>query len=132
MLTYPYSYPARRVAGLYGTLFRRNKEAAFSNYRLWESAGFVVAYAYSTHLCARMKLYVMLCVLLLGVIGYILVEFLHMRKKRRMKRLAEDPKAAAKEAAAAAEAARVAGIPPVEETDDEADEADDDIIVTHL
>ncbi|XP_034232341.1 UNC93-like protein [Thrips palmi] len=122
-----------QVNGLYGTLFRRNKEAAFSNFRLWESAGFVVAYAYSTHLCARMKLYVMLCVLLLGVTGYIIVEFLHMRKKRRMKRLAEDPKAAAKEAAAAAEASKAAGSPPpIEETDDEQDEADDDIIVTHL
>lgn len=121
-----------QVNGLYGTLFRRNKEAAFSNYRLWESAGFVVAYAYSTHLCARMKLYVMLSVLLIGICGYIIVEFLHMRKKRRMKRLAEDPKAAAKEAAAAAEAAKASGVPAVEETDDEQDEADDDIIVTHL
>lgn len=66
--------------GLYGTLFRRNKEAAFSNYRLWESAGFVVAYAYSTHLCARMKLKVMFTVLVIGVIGYIIVEILHKRK----------------------------------------------------
>ena len=37
-----------QINGLYGTLFRRNKEAAFSNYRLWESLGFVIAYAYST------------------------------------------------------------------------------------
>jgi hypothetical protein len=80
-----------------------------------------------------MKLYVMLCVLMLGVVGYIIVEFLHMRKKRRMKRLAEDPKAAAKEAVAAAEAAKAVGVPDaVEETDDERDDVDDDIIVTHL
>lgn len=70
------------VLGLYGVLFRRNKEAAFSNYRLWESAGFVVAYAYSTHLCAKMKLYVMMVVLLIGVAGYIIVEILHKRKVR--------------------------------------------------
>lgn len=70
------------VLGLYGVLFRRNKEAAFSNYRLWESAGFVVAYAYSTHLCAKMKLYVMMVVLLIGVAGYIVVEILHKRKVR--------------------------------------------------
>lgn len=68
------------ATGLYGVLFRRNKEAAFSNYRLWEGAGFVVAYAYSTHLCARMKLYVMMVVLLIGVVGYIIVEILHKRK----------------------------------------------------
>lgn len=61
-------------------LFRRNKEAAFSNYRLWESAGFVIAYAYSTTLCARMKLYVLLGNLIIGVIGYIIVEIRHRRK----------------------------------------------------
>lgn len=115
-----------QVNGIYGTLFRRNKEAAFSNYRLWESAGFVVAYAYSTHLCARMKLYVMLAVLIVGFLGYICVEVLHARKQRRLKRLAEDPKAAAAEAAAAAKEGRV------EETDDEKDDIDDDIIITHL
>lgn len=107
-------------AGLYGTLFRRNKEAAFSNYRLWESAGFVIAYAYSTHLCARMKLYVMLTVLIIGTMGYIVVELLHRRKQRRLKAIAEDPKAAQAEAN------------QVEETDDEKDDIDDDIIITHL
>ncbi|XP_069705359.1 UNC93-like protein isoform X2 [Periplaneta americana] len=115
-----------QVNGIYGTLFRRNKEAAFSNYRLWESAGFVIAYAYSTHLCARMKLYVMLAVLVLGVAGYIVVEILHKRKALRKKKLAEDPKAAA---AAAAELARQN---KTEETDDEKDDLDDDIIITHL
>ncbi|KYM84550.1 UNC93-like protein [Atta colombica] len=111
-----------QVNGLYGTLFRRNKEAAFSNYRLWESAGFVIAYAYSTHLCARMKLYVMLTVLIIGTIGYIIVELLHRRKQRRLKAIAEDPKAA--------QAAAEANHP--EETDDEKDDLDDEIIITHL
>ncbi|CAK9799471.1 UNC93-like protein [Anthophora quadrimaculata] len=109
-----------QVNGLYGTLFRRNKEAAFSNYRLWESAGFVIAYAYSTHLCARMKLYVLLTVLLIGTCGYIVVELLHKRKQKRLKAIAEDPKAAQAEAN------------QVEETDDEKDDIDDDIIITHL
>lgn len=106
--------------GIYGTLFRRNKEAAFSNYRLWESAGFVVAYAYSTHLCARKKLYVMGVVLCIGFVGYIIVEIRHSIKARRLKRLAEDPKAEP--------------LPDetVNETDDEKDDIDDEIIVTHL
>ncbi|GAB1863903.1 Unc93-like protein [Camponotus japonicus] len=109
-----------QVNGLYGTLFRRNKEAAFSNYRLWESAGFVIAYAYSTHLCARMKLYVMLTVLIIGSMGYIIVELLHRRKQRRLKAIAEDPKAAQIEAN------------QPEETDDEKDDLDDEITITHL
>jgi len=112
-----------QVNGLYGTLFRRNKEAAFSNYRLWESVGFVIAYAYSTHLRARMKLYVCMAVLIAGVIGYVIVEILHLRKRRRQKKLEEDPKAAAAEAKIN---------PQVEETDDEKDDIDDEIIVTHL
>ncbi|XP_014233889.1 UNC93-like protein [Trichogramma pretiosum] len=114
-----------QINGLYGTLFRRNKEAAFSNFRLWESAGFVIAYAYSTHLCARMKLYVMLNVLIIGSIGYTIVELLHRRKQRRLKALAENPKAAqaASDAAAAGQ---------LDETDDEKDDIDDDIIITHL
>lgn len=68
------------IIGLYGMLFRRNKEAAFSNYRLWESAGFVIAYAYSTTLCARMKLYVLFGNLCIGMICYIIVEIRHRRK----------------------------------------------------
>jgi len=115
-----------QVNGIYGTLFRRNKEAAFSNYRLWESTGFVIAYAYSTHLCARMKLYVMLAVLIVGFAGYVGVEIVHKRKAMRRKKLAEDPKAAA---AAAAELARQN---KTEETDDEKDDIDDKIIITHL
>lgn len=113
-----------QVNGLYGTLFRRNKEAAFSNYRLWESTGFVIAYAYSTHLCARMKLYVMLSVLVVGILMYIIVEILHARKVRRQK----EKEKRAQEAALASKP-----IPnEPEETDDEKDDIDDDIIVTHL
>ncbi|KAL1130888.1 hypothetical protein AAG570_012129 [Ranatra chinensis] len=110
-----------QVNGLYGTLFRRYKEAAFSNYRLWESTGFVIAYAYSTHLCARMKLYVMLAVLLVGFLGYIVVEILHKRKKMRMKKRQAE---ASKRQSMAAELD--------DETDDEKDDVDEDMIVTHL
>lgn len=69
-----------QINGLYGTLFRRNKEAAFSNYRLWESLGFVIAYAYSTALCARMKLYAVMSVLGFGAFCYIIVEIRQIRK----------------------------------------------------
>ncbi|XP_018318775.1 UNC93-like protein isoform X2 [Agrilus planipennis] len=114
-----------QINGLYGTLFRRNKEAAFSNYRLWESSGFVIVYAYSTHLCARMKIFVMICILEIGVILYIVVEILHYRKIRRQKEKERK----------AAEAEAKKQPPPVtepEETDDEKDDIDDEIIVTHL
>jgi MFS family permease len=111
-----------QINGIYGALFRRNKEAAFSNYRLWESFGFVIAYAYSTTLCARMKLYVLFAVLIIGILGYIIVEIKHTRKERRLKKLESSPKPVhtlEQEAQTA-------------ETDDEKDDLEEDIVVTHL
>ncbi|XP_026174996.1 protein unc-93 homolog A [Mastacembelus armatus] len=60
---------------LYGILFPREKEAAFANYRMWESLGFVIAFAYSTFLCLEYKLYILLAVLLLTSITYPIVEY---------------------------------------------------------
>lgn len=62
-------------AALYGVLFPREKEAAFANYRMWESLGFVIAFAYSTFLCLEYKLYILLAVLVLTVITYPIVEY---------------------------------------------------------
>lgn len=60
---------------LYGILFSRDKEAAFANYRMWESLGFVIAFAYSTFLCLEYKLYILLTVLVLTMITYPFVEY---------------------------------------------------------
>lgn len=62
-------------AAIYGILFPRDKEAAFANYRMWESLGFVIAFAYSTFLCLEHKLYILLSVLLLTCITYPIVEY---------------------------------------------------------
>lgn len=62
-------------AALYGVLFAREKEAAFANYRMWESLGFVIAFAYSTFLCLEYKLYILLAVLVATVITYPIVEY---------------------------------------------------------
>lgn len=134
-----------QINGIYGALFRRNKEAAFSNYRLWESVGFVIAYAYSITLCARMKLYILFSVLILGILGWVIVEIRHTRKvnfycffdfleffinrfiffkqERRLKKL-ENEQNAQQDATAT--------IPEDDETDDEKDDLEEDIVVTHL
>lgn len=134
-----------QINGLYGTLFRRNKEAAFSNYRLWESLGFVIAYAYSTALCARMKLYAVMCVLAFGAFCYIIVEIRQLRKvrgcqiylecvkifkyfasilnqDRKQKELERKLEQPATEAQRKIE----------DETDDEQDELEEDIVVTRM
>ncbi|XP_060947674.1 protein unc-93 homolog A [Limanda limanda] len=60
---------------LYGVLFSADKEAAFANYRMWESLGFVIAFAYSTFLCLEIKLYILLAMLLLTAVTYPIVEY---------------------------------------------------------
>ncbi|NXE77994.1 UN93A protein, partial [Cochlearius cochlearius] len=62
--------------GLYSVLFEKHKEAAFANYRLWESLGFVIAFGYSTKLQVYIKLYILLSVLVLSMVMYGVVEYL--------------------------------------------------------
>ncbi|XP_031437071.1 protein unc-93 homolog A-like [Clupea harengus] len=62
---------------LYGILFADHKEAAFANYRMWESLGFVIAFAYSTFICLSIKLYILLAMLILTMITYLMVEYHH-------------------------------------------------------
>jgi len=64
-------------AGLYGSLFGDESEAAFSNYKVWESLGFFLAFAYSFFLCTSVKLYVLTSVLIVGICGYLAVEYVH-------------------------------------------------------
>ncbi|XP_071997277.1 protein unc-93 homolog A-like isoform X3 [Engystomops pustulosus] len=68
----------------YGVLFDDHKEAAFANYRLWESLGFVISFAYSNYLCVSVKLYIVLSILLIGMILYLVVEYLEYRKHKIM------------------------------------------------
>ncbi|KAJ7411563.1 Protein unc-93 A [Willisornis vidua] len=65
--------------GLYGILFEKHKEAAFANYRLWESLGFVIAFGYSTKLQVYIKLYILLSVLVLSMVTYGVVEWIEAK-----------------------------------------------------
>ena len=72
-------------AGLYGTLFSKESDAAFSNYRMWESLGFIIAFAYSTFLCTSVKLYVLISVLVVGMTGYCIVECIIRKSNKDVK-----------------------------------------------
>ena len=56
-------------------MFPNEEAAAFSNYRLWESLGFVIAYIYGNRICVDAKLAVITVFLGLGMIGYLVVEW---------------------------------------------------------
>ena len=68
-------------SALYGILFEKHEEAAFSNYRLWESLGFIFAYILQNTVCVNVKLWVLLAVLAVGMAGYLAIEVKQWRKK---------------------------------------------------
>ena len=77
------------VAALYGTIFSDEPEAAFSNYRMWESLGFIIAFAYSNYLCTNVKLYILTTMLVIGMAGYIYVE-VTMKQKSASRNITTD------------------------------------------
>jgi len=70
----------KTISALYGCLFKNHQEAAFANYRLFESIGFLVAFAYANSLTTEEKLYIVLAFLIVGMIGYVLCEVLDKKK----------------------------------------------------
>jgi len=69
-----------QINALYGVVFPGQSEAAFSNYRLWESLGFIINYATQGALCNTNKLYIVIAFLCVGIAGYYTVEVMERRK----------------------------------------------------
>ncbi|KAG7155255.1 protein unc-93 homolog A-like [Homarus americanus] len=65
-----------QINALYGVIFPGQSEAAFSNYRLWESIGFTIAYVCSTALCVSAKMTMLVVFMVAGILGYYVVEVL--------------------------------------------------------
>ena len=68
------------MIAFYGVIFSSNEEAAFSNYRLWESTGYIIAYAYSNVICVDVKIYILIGILAAGMIGYLAIEYMEQDK----------------------------------------------------
>ena len=69
-----------KFSALHGSVFVKNQEAAFSNYRLFKSIGSLVAFGYANTISTAEKIYVCLGTLIVGIIGYILCEIIHTRR----------------------------------------------------
>ena len=70
-----------QINALYGCLFANNEEAAFSNYRLWESIGFIFGYATNAvGVYVFTKIITTIVLLVLGMLGYFILELLEKRK----------------------------------------------------
>ena len=73
-----------QINALYGSLFASNEEAAFSNYRMWESVGFVIAFITgSCGVCTFPKIIGVIVFLSVGMIGYFMVEYCEYQKKKK-------------------------------------------------
>ncbi|KAG0429315.1 hypothetical protein HPB47_023720 [Ixodes persulcatus] len=71
-------------ATFYGIVFADSEEGAFANYRLWESLGFIVAFAVQKVLLVTHKLLLLTVLLSAGMIGYLFIE-IHLKLKKRRK-----------------------------------------------
>ena len=71
------------ILALYGVLFENDEEAAFSNYRLWESSGFILAFILQNLVCISTKLWFVLVILLSGMLGYLVIEANEWAKNKR-------------------------------------------------
>ncbi|XP_055630034.1 UNC93-like protein [Toxorhynchites rutilus septentrionalis] len=71
-----------QINALSGILFPGNEEAAFSNFRLWEATGSVLMYATSPILSTFTKLVCIMCVMLIGTVGYTTIEVMEYRIKK--------------------------------------------------
>lgn len=69
-----------QINSFYGVLFVDQEEAAFSNYRLWESTGFVIFYIITPYIRIRLALIILLVFLTLGMMGYGTTEYRSRQK----------------------------------------------------
>ena len=72
-----------QVNALYGFLFANDKEAAFSNYCLWESTGFLIAFILQTQVCIKAKLWILLASIVMGMAGYLMIEIREKSNKEK-------------------------------------------------
>lgn len=65
---------------LYAVAFPGSEEAAYSNFRLWQSVGFIIAFSYSHYVCVAVKIYIVIALLCIGLAGYLFLELGVLKK----------------------------------------------------
>ncbi|XP_041979541.1 UNC93-like protein [Aricia agestis] len=75
-----------QIASFASGLFPGREEAAYCNFSLWESMGFIIAYITSPYLRISTKIYIQIVLMVVGVAFYFVVEY---RQKQKQKREAE-------------------------------------------
>lgn len=77
-----------QINSFYGIIFIDQEEAAFSNYRLWESTGFVIFYIITPYIRIKLALIILVIFLTLGIMGYGITEYRFRQKKIKQNQVA--------------------------------------------
>ena len=80
-----------QVNAFYGVLFVDDAEAAFSNYRLWESTGFVIFYIITPYIRIRLALIILIIFLTFGMLGYAITEYRAREKQVKKNQVGPTP-----------------------------------------
>jgi len=78
-----------QIVAFYGTIFHDKRDEAMSLSKLWLSLGFIIAFAYGNLLCQKVKIYIFITLLVLGMSLYGCLEYEVRRLKRVDKRSME-------------------------------------------
>ncbi|GBL76436.1 UNC93-like protein [Araneus ventricosus] len=63
-----------QTKALYGTFFEGDEETAFSSCNMYSSIGWSLPFVYSDFLCTSVKIYILLTLACVGIVGYLLSE----------------------------------------------------------
>ncbi|CAL4185761.1 unnamed protein product, partial [Meganyctiphanes norvegica] len=63
-----------QINAMYGIIFPKEAEAAYSNYRLWESVGFAIGFFGGGVFCITTKIITLIVFLIIGILGYYIIE----------------------------------------------------------
>lgn len=63
-----------QMYAFYGYVFKKNLAPGYSNYRLWESVGYVIAYAYTPYIKVLNSAVVLIVFVTLGLLGFAVVD----------------------------------------------------------
>ena len=66
-----------------GIVFPAKFEEAFAALRITQGLGVAISFGYSSSLCMRSKIYILAAVCVIGVLGYVLMEWRLRRQARR-------------------------------------------------
>ena len=63
-----------QINAIYGAIFTSNQDAAFSNYRLFESIGFIIPYVWESLICVEIMIFCTMGMIAISFVTYIWYE----------------------------------------------------------